>query len=257
MEKDNGEILNTSLKAIKYSIEGKYTKAFAFYILVKGAFSNGVIYNYRSRKKELAFMAEISERSVYKYIDILIKNNLAYEHHGNLCMKSVRVLKRELSDCRKCKLVITPKDNLHTIECKLYAKLFEYHAKKMAYEEQVMNVDADKCDSAGKQYDPVLSCRSVAKLFNRSVNKARDIINTLNRMAIIRTIKSKPQKVMSNAYGFDPEYTANTYRYYFLIGNDLYCQRGSTHILLQFNVCYPKLSYKQVYKQLAQKNFYF
>lgn len=234
-----------SMKLIERAISEKWIRQLAFYHLLKYEFGNGCIYDYKSRMKEIAGRLDISEKTLYNYLNFLRSKNLVCDHATNLKIMSIKpFLKRN-------KAVIYQDDSytLFDVSCCLYAKVLEQKGRRIAFMESVKragNGDGRKRGFCENQFRPSLSFRTIAKILNISEYKAFTVVKNLTRLDVIRT-KKQPPKFKSdsfNSLGFIEDFPG----YHFNINNQLYEQFGNLIEFLQFPVYLKRITISQIKK---------
>lgn len=240
-----------SIKLIERAIKNDWVKELAFYHIMKYRFINGCIYNYRSRKKEISAMFNISIITLNSYLKKLMEEDLIADHSGNLKIMS---LKDFIRRWEKSIIFIKEDHSLFDIECLLYGKLIERKGKQQAFIVSIRRFGRDdklNDELREKPFHPSLSCRTVAKVINVSEFKAFKVIKNLIRLNVIKTHKQKP-KLISNDY-FDLNSVTDYPGYRFKIEERLYEQYGSRIEFLEFPIYLPNITINQ-YKRLINKN---
>jgi hypothetical protein len=235
----------TSIKLIEKAVSDKWMRQLSFFHLMKFEFKNSCIYNYRNRMKVIADRLNISEKTLYNYINFLRSKDLIYDHSDNLVLKSIRAF------IKRNKAVIYFDDSytLFDISCLLYAKILEEKGRRIAFMESVKRAgkgDGFKRGFSENQFRPSLSYRTIAKLLNCSEFQAFKIIQNLNRLQVIRTEKQKPQLLSTNFnyLGSIEDYPG----YRFNIKNRLFQQFGNLIEFLQFPVYLKRISIQRLKK---------
>ena len=234
-----------SIKLIERAIFEKWIRQLAFYHSLKNEFDNSCIYNYRNRMKEIADRLNISEKTFYNYLNFLRSMDLVYDHSGNLVFRSIKPF------LSRFKTVIYLDDSytLFDVSCCLYGKILEQRGRRIAFMESVKRAgkgDGYKRGFCENQFRPSLSFRTIAKILNCSEYKAFKVIQTLNRLQVIRTEKQKPQLLSNNFNDLGSIEDFPGYR--FNIKNRLFQQFGNLIEFLQFPVYLKKVSIKQYIK---------
>jgi hypothetical protein len=237
----------TSLKLIETAIKESWIRQLAFYHLLKFKFNNSCFYNYKSRMKVIADQLNISEKTLYNYLNFLRSKDLVYDHSGNLILKSIRPF------LGRSKTVIYLDDSfsLWDVSCCLYAKIMEQRASQIAFKESVRKfgrADRDKRELSGKPYHISLSYRNIAKLLNVSEFKAFKIVQNLNRLNVLRSLKQPPELI---ARGFTAIYSVSDYPgYLFNIEDRLFRQFGNKIDFVQFPIYQKRITLKQYLKNI-------
>jgi hypothetical protein len=249
--REPNEARKASIKLIDKAMRNDWIKQLGFYHLLKLRFINGCIYNYRSRKKELAGMFDISINTLNSYLKKLKEEGLIVDHSDNLKLKSLRDFNKR---GKKCIILISYSHSLVDVVCLLYGKVIERRGKQQAFVESARRFGrGDKLNSGlcENPFHPSLSYRTIAKLINVSEYKAFNVINILNRLEVIRTLKQKP-KLISRDY-FDLHSVEDLPGYRFIIGKRLYKQYGNRIEFLQFPIYLPHITNDQ-YKRFIIRN---
>lgn len=253
--------MKTSIKIIEQAVSEQWIKPLALFHLCKFNFGNSVIYNYQKRMDELAGRSYVSTKTLYTYLAAL-KNRGLIEDKGNsqnLHLTSIKSIKYDLNDIKKCKIIISPDDNLYIIQNKLYAKLIENQFKKMAFKKAIKEFgrrDLSKLRSGETAAAPFsLSIRNMAKLLNISNNTVPKVLKTLEGLKILKTWTQKPVKISDGKLdvGLVDDYPG----YKFVTDNGTFIQFGFKIELLQYPIKIPKISYKvyiKYYKSTHCKN---
>jgi len=192
----------------------------------------------------------ISEKTLYNYLNFLRSKELIYNHSDNLVLKSIRPYLKRI----KTVIYIDDTFTLFDISCSLYGKILEQKAKQIAFRESVRRVgNRDKCKREFSEtgFRPSLSIRTIAKILNCSDFKAVKIIQNLNRLQVIRTEKQKPKFISQNfkALNFISDYPG----YRFNLGNALFEKVANKIEFLQFPIFLKRISIQQ-YKKINIKD---
>lgn len=241
----NIKTVNCSLKLIQLAIAEKWTKQLAFFHFLKSTYGNSTVFNYRSRMPEIALRFGVSTKTLYKYLAILKDNNLAYDFHDNLSLLSIRELKRIYRDKRKTKINIKSNDYLWQVECRLFAKIMEYHFKKMAFNEAVRRFgdrDRHKSELGESGFLPSLSIRNMAKLLNINEKTATKAIKTLELLEILKVIKPTVRKISSER--LPVEILKDFPGYLFETKNGTFQMFGQSVVLKDYPVSLPRITNK-------------
>ena len=183
-------IRRTSLRLIEEAVREKWIRQLAFFHLLKFRFNNSVVYNYKSRMKEIAKLFNISERTFYRYIKLLRAKGLVYEHSNNLILKSLK------GGRIKSSLYINDDLILNDLICLLYLKLIERAARNQAFAESIRRFGrGDRLISRSSEnpFQPSLSFRTLAKILNCSEFKAFQVTKNLVSLGFIKIKKQRPQ----------------------------------------------------------------
>jgi hypothetical protein len=199
---------------------------------------------------EIADRLNISEKSLYNYLNFLRSKDLVYDYSGNIVFRSIRTF------LGRNKTIIYMDDNftLFDVSCCLYAKILEQKGKQIAFKESVRRFGkGDKCERelCENPFRPSLSFRTIAKLLNCSEFKSVRIVQNLNRLQVIRTQKQKPQLLSDNCSHLNLFDDLPGYR--FNIKNRLYEQYGNLIEFLQFPVYLKRMTIQQ-YKRYIINN---
>jgi hypothetical protein len=238
----------TSIKLIEQAAAGKWMRQLAFYHFLKLRFNNSCVYDYKSRMKEVATTAGVCEKTLYGYIKLLRSKDLIYEHHGNLCLKSIRTFTRR----KKLTLVIPDSYDLNDISSMLYGKLIEKKASQMAFSESLRrSLRGDKLNDRLREspFRPSLSFRNIAKLCNLSLQTTKLVIQNLERLGIMKFEKQKPEFISNDFTELDAVKDYPGYR--FNIGKRLFEIFGQRIELLQFPVFLKRIDYRRLKKNLS------
>jgi len=233
----------TSISLIENAVREGWIKQLAFYHQMKFRFNNSCIYDYKSRMSEIASQFDISERTFYRYLEILRSKGLICDHANNLKLKSIR----EFTNRKKATLIITEGLSLFDITCLLYAKLIERKARQMAFMESVRRsgrgdrLNVRLCEIP---FRPSLSYRTIAKLLNVSEYKANLVLKNLNQLKIIESKKRKFRLITEDFTNLKSIEDMPGYR--FNIGSKLFENFGQKHDFLQFPVYLKRYSHKQL-----------
>jgi predicted transcriptional regulator len=187
-----------SISLIETAIKEKWPRKLAFYYLLKFNYANSCLFDYRQRMKELAGQLDVSEKTLYNYLNFLRSKDLVYDHATNLMIRSQKPY------LGKNKAVIEVKNDysLFDIETLLYCRIFEKKAKKMAFKQSLRRfetVDGSNGNFGEKLFRPSLSFRTLAKILNSSENKAIKVIRNLTRLGVIE-VEKQPIKIVTRDY---------------------------------------------------------
>lgn len=202
---------NCSLKLINSAINNHWVKQLAFFHFLKSQYINSTVYNYRHRMPEIAIKFGVSVKTLYTYISILKRENLAYDFHQNLSLVSTRVIRQNFKDHRKTKIMINETDNLWVIQCRLYAKVIEYHLVQIyfkesvrRYEAMILNISERQAGNSnqhkrelgeGSLFLPSFSIRNAGGLLDLNERTVSKVLNTLSELQVIDVIKPKINKI--------------------------------------------------------------
>lgn len=254
----------TSLRLIEKAVSEKWVRSLALFHALKFKYNNSCIYSYKGRFKAISKELHLSMKSMYSYVKLLRSKGLIYDHSDNLIMKSFQVIRFELGGLwKKCTLIIPDSYNLFDIECLLYAKILEDHARKQA--------NRVRLKEAGKIYgeNPVrrnggedrrikglsetpfhasLSYRTVGKILNLSNNKAIKVIKNLNRLNVLNSKRQKPGLIMKNANWLNIDFLNDFPGYRFISAGSLFEQYGMEHEFIQFPIIVKGMTLRQFKK---------
>jgi predicted transcriptional regulator len=192
---------------------------------------------------ELARDLNFSTKTLYNYLNFLRTKDLIYNHSNNLVFRSIRPFLGRI----KTVIYLDDSFTLFDVSCVLYAKILEQKGRRIAFKESVKRAgvgDGCKRGFGENLFRPSLSFRTIAKLLNISKNKAFRVIENLNRLGIIKTIKQKPQMIKDNVPGL-MFYIEDLPGYRFEIGNRLFEVFGCKHDFLQYPVYLKNITLKQ------------
>jgi len=243
----------TSIKLIERAVSEKWIRQLTFFHILKFRYNNSCIYDYRSRMKELAESLNISEKTLYNYLNFLRAKGLICDHATNLKLKSIRDFGFHR---KKISLLIDPDYSLFDITCLLYAKLIEQKARQIAFAESVRRFgrgDRFKYRLCETPFQPSLSIRTMAKLLNISEYKMYLVEKNLNRLGVIKSEKQKPEFLSGNFTNLKSIEDMPGRR--FTINGSLYEMFGSKIDFLQFPVFLKKISIRQ-FKKLPPTPLY-
>ena len=253
---------NVCLATIKEARDTRQMRALAVYYFFKQHFSNSVLFNYRTRKAELAGVCGISARTLHTYISQWRAWGLTEGHKSNLLLISNRRVKKAYRERYKVQITRSNSDTIADIEARLYGKLLEQHNKRMNFKHQVLTA-AEKTKKRATQSDTLirrcdeslqdqpafsLSLRNAAKELNLSLVKTTKIMRSLNSLDIIKT-GTNPAKAVGQGVGL---YRAirGELGYFYMYGNTVYRRFGNRHKFLEHPAPNKPVSYKQLMHHL-------
>jgi hypothetical protein len=252
MSKDTTIKLNASIRLIQFAAEQKIVKPLSVYYMLKARFRNSCIYCHRSRNAELANFSGISEKTLYTYKAQLSENGLCYEHAGNLILTSTRAIKLHFRDRRKTILNIGLNDSLEDIETRLYGKLLERHALKIAFRESlrrfisrdnhIREFDENDC------YKPSLSIPNTAKVLSLGIEKTARVLKRLNDLKVISSEHTKPERLKRGTVGFKRSSFENLPGHFFKTKYGTFRVFGTKHCFNEYPVKVKKLTIQQYIK---------
>ena len=246
---------NVSIKMIERATVEKRIRALALFHLLKFAFVNSVIFNYRPRMNELAKRFGISEKTLYTYIKQLREYGLIIDFPGNpdnLHLAGIRTIKDDLKDRKTAKINFSGNDNIETVVCRLRAKLIERHQAKMAFMKSVKRYERkqgnkrnlNKVVHGEGAYSPILSLsvRTTANILKVSEKTAQ---NTLKSLQQLEVIKLHPAKSKYICQGFiPPGYLEGYPGHKFIAEGGTFVHFGNRVECLEFPVKVPKITPK-------------
>ncbi len=242
----------TSLKLIERAISEKWIKPLALFHSLKFKYNNSCIYDYRGRFGAISLELGLSMKSMYNYIKILRSKGLIFDHSKNLILKSFKVIRFEFGGLwKKCTLTISKENNLFDIECLLYLKVLEDHAKKQAFKEALRQFGREDQRIRGLYETPFhvsLSYRTIAKILNLSNNKVVAVIKNLNRLNFVHSEKQKPVLIVRNASRYDIDNLCDFPGRRFILAGDLFEQYGMKHEFIHFPVLLKRVTLRQYIK---------
>lgn len=233
-----------SIMLINQATKEGWIKQLAFFHLLKFHYNNSCLYDYRSRMADIAKQFAISERTLYRYLNLLKSKGLICDHARNLKLKSIRDFG---SHRKKVSLLINADHTLYDISCLLYAKLIEKKARQMAFMESLRRCgggDRLKDVLCETPFRPSLSLRTIAKLLNVSEYKAFQVTKNLVRLKVITCEKPKPELIASCFSDIKSIEDMPGRR--FTIDGNLFEIFGQKIEFLQFPVSLRSFSYQQL-----------
>ena len=195
--------------------------------------------------KEVAERLNISEKTLYNYLNFLRSKGLINDHANNLRLESI---KQHGSHKKKFVIQIHNDYNLFEVTCLLYLKLIEQKARKQAFCESVRRFgtgDKSLSDTCEVPFRPSFSNRTLAKLLNVSESKAFKVIKNLNRLGVIKSETQKAQLLSDNFT--ELSYVDDLPGYRFNIGSKLFRIFGQRIDFLQFPVFLKSISAKRYF----------
>ncbi len=238
---------NTSIRLIAEAAQQRMMKPLAFYYALKIRYRNSCIYQYRGRQRELSEQFAVSEKTVYNYLKVLTGHGLCYEHAGNLILTSTKAIKRKYSDRRKTTIHTQANDSLKEIEIRLYAKLIERHAGKMAFRESLRRFfiirDMRKTEHDVNEFKPSLSLSNTADVLHLSIRKTTSVIQQMNELKIITSTPPKPQR-MPSSFNHKINIFEDLPGHYFNTSYGLFRIFGTTHNFNEYPVKLKKITKK-------------
>ncbi|MFO7830170.1 MAG: hypothetical protein R6V23_16225 [Bacteroidales bacterium] len=239
---------NTSIYLINTAIDEGWIKSLALFHLLKATFGNSVIYNHRNRMPEIAQRFGISKQTLYTYFEILRDKNLIFPSPGkgnHLHLTSIKTLKNQFRDRKKCKITITPEDNLYSILCRLHIKVVERHIQKILFAivlKRYRRQNLYKPETGEIAPVPSLSIRNTAKLLQTNERTAKKILKTGENLNVIKIQKQKPEKISSDI--LDTQMIEDYPGYKFTNKNGTFVQYGQKIELLEYPPKMPNISPK-------------
>jgi len=195
---------------------------------------------------EIAEIFNISESTLYRYLNFLRSKELVYDHSDNLVLKSIKQLGNHH---KKTTLIINEGLSLFDVSCLLYAKVIEKKARQMSYRESLRRYGrGDSCNNGACEipFYPSMSLRIMAKLLNFSEFKAFLVEKRLNDLGVIRTHKPKPVFIVDNFT--DTECISDYPGKRFVVAGKLFEKFSQKLEFLQFPMFLKSFSYKQLIK---------
>ena len=234
-----------SIKLINQASSEGWMRQLAFFHLLKYKFNNSCLYNYRSRMSEIAGMLNVSERTLYTYLNFLRSKKLVFTHANNLMLVSIL----KYTTRKKTTIKIDDTNTVFDIETLLYAKVIEQHGRRIGFLRLIKKFERGeqfKSKLTGTPFKPSISMRCIAKLLKISECKASKVIKNLNRLQVIKTTNQKPQLI---SYNFTRlEYVKDYPGYLFNSGKYLYRQFGQIIDFLHFPIYLKSISIKEYKK---------
>lgn len=253
---------NVCLNLIKEARDTRQMRALAAYYLLKRTFQNSTLFNYRSRKTELAYTIGISARSLHAYIGQWKAWGLASDHKHNLTLHSTKDVKKAHRERYKAQITRGHGDTIQDIEARLYGKLLENHNRRIYFNHSLEKKAKEtrrawNGDVNIRHYDEnrpgtpafSLSIRNTAKELSVSNAKATKIIQTLNRLRVMQTA-GNPPKAVGHGLGVYRACRDGRLGYFFMAGDTVFRRFGNRHYFLEYPPKEQKITYKKLIQQL-------